>query len=137
MKESQVAPVKLLSKEAGEPLRVRMAAERTLLAWIRTGLAMMGFGFIVARFGLFMRELASAPEPVVRKSPGLSLWLGTALVALGVAVNCLAAGRHYQFLRQFGLDQYESRPSFPLGLIVALLLAVLGVIMAVYLLSFN
>ncbi|HET6326866.1 MAG TPA: DUF202 domain-containing protein [Planctomycetaceae bacterium] len=39
--------------------RVYFAAERTLLAWVRTGLAMMGFGFVVARFGLFLRELAS------------------------------------------------------------------------------
>ena len=39
--------------------RVYFAAERTLLAWVRTGLAMMEFGFVVARFGLFLRELAS------------------------------------------------------------------------------
>ncbi len=40
--------------------RVRSAAERTLLAWMRTGLALMGFGFVVARFGLFLREIAAA-----------------------------------------------------------------------------
>ena len=39
-----------------EDPRVRFAAERTLLAWLRTGLALMGFGFVVARFGLFLRE---------------------------------------------------------------------------------
>ena len=52
--------------------RVVFAAERTLLAWIRTGLSLMGFGFVVARFGLFLRELAAvqpgvAPPP---NSPG-------------------------------------------------------------------
>ena len=40
--------------------RVPLAAERTLLAWVRTGLALMGFGFVVARFGLFLHELAAA-----------------------------------------------------------------------------
>ena len=45
---------------AGDP-RVYFAAERTLLAWVRTGLALMGFGFVVARFGLFLRELAAVP----------------------------------------------------------------------------
>jgi hypothetical protein len=38
--------------------RIYMAAERTFLAWIRTGIAFMGFGFVVARFGLFLREIA-------------------------------------------------------------------------------
>ncbi len=39
--------------------RIYMAAERTFLAWIRTGIAFMGFGFVVARFGLFLREIAA------------------------------------------------------------------------------
>ncbi len=42
--------------------RIYFAAERTLLAWVRTGLAMMGFGFVVARFGLFLRELAAVSD---------------------------------------------------------------------------
>lgn len=46
--------------EKAEDPRVRLAGERTLLAWIRTGLAMMGFGFVIARFGLFLRETAAA-----------------------------------------------------------------------------
>ncbi len=42
--------------------RVSLAAERTFLAWIRTGLALMGFGFVVARFGLFLRECAAVQK---------------------------------------------------------------------------
>ena len=42
----------------GDP-RVFFAAERTLLAWVRTGLTIMAFGFVVARFGLFLRLLAA------------------------------------------------------------------------------
>ena len=41
----------------GADLRDSLAAERTFLAWIRTGLALMGFGFVVARFGLFLQQL--------------------------------------------------------------------------------
>ena len=63
--------------------RINFAAERTLLAWIRTGLAMMGFGFVVARFGLFLRELAAMPGMPPQKNSGLSLWMGTTLVVMG------------------------------------------------------
>jgi putative membrane protein len=45
--------------KAEPDLRTYFAAEQTTLAWVRTGLAMMGFGFVVARFGLFLRELAA------------------------------------------------------------------------------
>ena len=62
------------SKSPPDP-RVRFAAERTLLAWVRTGVALMGFGFVVARFGLFLRELAaqSGREPL---SSGWSVVVG-------------------------------------------------------------
>ena len=55
-----------------------LAAERTLLAWIRTGLALMGFGFVVARYGLFLREFQVAERLRPAQSYGFSLWFGTA-----------------------------------------------------------
>jgi putative membrane protein len=67
-----------------------LAAERTLLAWIRTGLAMMGFGFVVARFGLFLQQLEVVRNAQPAHSYGLSLWFGTALIAAGVCVSSLA-----------------------------------------------
>ena len=51
-----------MSLNSSEDPRVRFAIERTLLAWIRTGLALMGFGFVVARFGLFLREIEAVRE---------------------------------------------------------------------------
>src|ERR1043165_8959366 len=80
--------------------RVFLAAERTLLAWIRTGIALMGFGFLVARFGLFLREIAAARPGSVRPTSH-SIWIGTALVLLGVITNVLAAKRHQAFVDQW------------------------------------
>ena len=65
------------SDQQGDPLdpRVYFAAERTLLAWVRTGLALMGFGFVVARFGLFLRELAAVRKSVTSGRPfGSEAW---------------------------------------------------------------
>jgi putative membrane protein len=64
-----------------------LAAERTLLAWIRTGLALMGFGFVVARFALFLQQPQIAQHASSVPSYGLSLWFGTALIGAGVALR--------------------------------------------------
>jgi putative membrane protein len=118
--------------DGAEDPRVRFAAERTLLAWLRTGMALMGFGFVVARFGLFLRELAALHEPS-RPSHGWSLWIGTSLVLVGVAVTMLAAEQHRRFLQR--LDRRESYvpPRWSLGLIASVLFVLIGLGMAAYL----
>src|ERR1700719_3488740 len=83
-------------RQAAEDPRVRFAAERTLLAWVRTGVALMGFGFVVARFGLFLRELSAGRHTETPHSTGPSLWIGTALVTLGVVMTLLAASQHWR-----------------------------------------
>ena len=114
-----------------EDPRVALAVERTFLAWIRTGLAMMGFGFVVARFGLFMRELTLARGAAT--SPGLSMWAGVALVGLGVGVNVAAAVRHVRTMRRLGAGEPTGAGATQLSLIVASLLAAVGIFMAIYL----
>jgi len=115
--------------------RVYLAEERTLLAWIRTGLALMGFGFVVARFGLLLRELALVPSIAVAPDRVLSAPLGTALVLLGVAVQVLAIVRHLMRVRDYRLGRPTWEQPSRLGLVVAVLLAVTGSVMAVHLLS--
>lgn len=116
--------------------RIVFAAERTLLAWIRTGLAMMGFGFVVARFGLFLRELASARgiEPMKTPTPGrMSLWVGVGLVMTGVAVNVVAALQHVRTLRRLERGDAVVPRAISLGTVLSTIMAALGVILAIYL----
>lgn len=75
------------------------AAERTLLAWVRTGIAIVGLGFVVSRFGLFLRLLAAqssgiSPHPAT----GYSHLIGVLLVALGSLSIAAATFQHGRFI---------------------------------------
>jgi len=115
--------------------RVVFAAERTLLAWIRTGLSLMGFGFVVARFGLFLREFASAAQHrnVPSPAPGFSLWIGTALVGLGVVVNLIAIFQHVRVIRRLNRGETMFPATISPGTVIASALALLGLVISVYL----
>ncbi len=110
-----------------------LAAERTLLAWVRTGLALMGFGFVVARFGLFLQQLAAIEHS--QQSYGLSLWFGTALIAAGVVVNLASAWRHVRIMRELDRGDSASSRSVTQAVAIAVFLGLVGIAMAVYLLS--
>jgi putative membrane protein len=118
--------------EQSKDPRVFLAAERTFLAWIRTGLALMGFGFVVARFGLFLRELSVTAQPAPQTTH-FSVWAGTALVMIGVAVNLLAALHHVRLVRDLnrGITSFNRPSTLAIG--VALVLAAVGIAMAIYL----
>jgi uncharacterized protein (DUF302 family)/uncharacterized membrane protein YidH (DUF202 family) len=115
-----------------------LAAERTLLAWIRTGLALMGFGFVVARFGLFIRELQVVQHGVAAwGSNGLSLWFGVALIAAGVVVTLVSGWQHARLVRALDGGFAPRTRSSALAAGVAVFLALVGIAMAIYLISFR
>lgn len=122
------APSSAEPSTASDP-RVALAAERTLLAWIRTSIAMMGFGFVVARFGLFLRVVSGSDSHVHPTGIHASQWLGTALVALGALVNVLAVAQYARLLRSL-----EAPPTpYTLGAATALALTAIGLILAMVL----
>jgi len=110
-----------------------LAAERTLLAWIRTGLALMGFGFVVARFGLFLQQLQIMQHAPARLSYGLSLWFGTALIATGVFVNIFAGWHHLRLVRELDRGAASRSHSSTLAITIAFFLGLVGLAMAIYL----
>lgn len=108
-----------------------LAAERTFLAWIRTGLALMGFGFVVARFGLFLRELAATSHAGPLESSGLSIWIGTTLLLLGAAVNVTSTIHHVRLIGWLNRGEDVGRPSAA-AIAIALILATLALALAAY-----
>jgi len=93
--------------------RVYFAAERTLLAWLRSGIGIMAFGFVVARFGLFLRMLRSGEEGIPVPSPMMSPWIGASLVLLGAIATTLGALRYRSFCKTIPVQDLPS-PGAPL-----------------------
>jgi putative membrane protein len=116
--------------------RVFFAAERTLLAWVRTGLTIMAFGFVVARFGLFLRLLAAQHDagavPAASRADFSNI-AGIALVLVGTACMLLGAFQHRSYVATLPpADVPRSHaPLYPI--LLALFLAALGLALGVYL----
>lgn len=114
--------------------RVFFAAERTLLAWVRTGITVMALGFVVERFGLFVSLVAHQSGEAARSlHTTASNAIGTLLVVAGVAVIVFASLQHARFVKTLPADDLP--PSYRVGyaLLFSLAFAALGAALALYL----
>ena len=113
--------------------RVLFAAERTLLAWVRTAIALMGLGFVVAKFGLYL-HLIAGHEPSPRQET-FALATGVAMVLVGVGTCVIAAVQYRRILAELGPGEIPRGYATNLATVMAYALAALGVLVTAYLLA--
>ena len=113
------------ARPSAESTRARehLANERTLLAWVRTAIALMGLGFVVARFGLFLREISSMGGNVVGTESAYSGPIGILLVAAGLVAVVVSTIRFFQARRQIDRGQFVPEAYPEVVVVVVTLLA--------------
>jgi len=114
--------------------RVFFAAERTLLAWFRTGLTIMALGFVISRFGLFVQLLAAQSQGALEAThSSLSALLGISFVIIGSSVIVVAAIQHQRFIATLPQADLPRSYSKAFALVLSLLVGALGVVLSCYL----
>ena len=111
--------------------RVLFAAERTLMAWNRTSLTLMAFGFVIERFGLFVHMLS--PATIAPLQRNFSFWIGLGFVALGALTTAASIFQYRIVLRT--LKPVEIPPGYHIniGVFINLAVTLLGAGLTVYL----
>jgi uncharacterized membrane protein YidH (DUF202 family) len=115
--------------------RVHLANERTFLAWIRTSIGIMAFGFVVEKFAFFMKKLSylfgkETGYHTNSSSLGYSTIFGIVLVAMGALMGLLAFVRFKKVQKEIEDDTYQ--PSMLLDILVALGVLVIGIFLVFY-----
>ena len=113
--------------------RVFFAAERTLLAWVRTGLGLVGMGFVVARFGLFLRLVR--PDTGEHGSHGWATPIGVGLALLGAVASAVAAWQHRRFCRTLTANELPRGYWVEPGLLLGFGVAAVGLVLAAVLVA--
>ena len=109
-----------------------LANERTLLAWVRTAVAIIVFGFAIGRFGLALRQIAAVQGAHI-STTGASLWFGSASIVMGLLIMIAALLRYRRTTQQ--LEAGEYRPSSDLVTFVSIAIMLFGCALIVYLLA--
>jgi putative membrane protein len=104
--------------------RSRQAADRTLMAWVRTSLSLIGFGFGIARFRDILVEAGLVRRPLEHLN--ITLIVGLSFIALGVLGLLAATMQHWRILQHIKQDDFQYTGFRPLVFIMAILLMLIG-----------
>lgn len=113
--------------------RVYFAAERTLLAWQRSAIALMGLGFVIERFGLFIRLIAH-DHPASTAQTAISLYIGVGFILIGASTAMLSAVQFIHFCKSLSPQETPRGHIAWLPPVINLFLAVAGVALSAWLL---
>jgi len=106
-----------------------LANERTFLAWVRTSIAVMSLGFVIARFSLWVREFATRMNPQIpMRGSGLSTPLGECMIGAGALITVFAAWRYNVINRAIRRGEVQADPQMVTAITVIVLLAAIAVI---------
>lgn len=109
-----------------------LANERTFLAWLRTSIALMGFGFVVVKFSLFVKQLSlMLTDKAVVPVKGFSAYIGISLVVIGAATALIGFIRYRQIRKQ--LINQNFAPSFNLLLLLTVAVLIVSAMLIWYL----
>ncbi len=111
-----------------------LANERTFLAYVRTSLAFIAFGFVVARFGIFVEQLSLVTH-IQLAGPHYSTAFGVIMAVVGVIIGALGGWRYATADKALRIGIVKSLPRAG-AYIITLLVAAIGVIVALYLASY-
>lgn len=121
--------------------RVYFAAERTFLAWVRSGITLMALGFVVAKFGLFIDLLSTAPTTLVQadntwraiiETKGTN-YLGVLIMLIGVSIILFAQNNHHNFIKTLPVHDIPALTNRWLPQLLSYAVVVAGFLLALYL----
>ena len=108
-----------------------LANERTFLAWIRTSVTILSFGFVVAKFDLGLRDIRARAGSQTRQNVS-GMWMGVALIVLGALLSVLAAWRYH--VVNTSIEQDQVKPDRPLVALVTVVVVLMAVLMIAFVL---
>ena len=113
--------------------RIFFAAERTLLAWVRSGLAVMALGLVIDKFGLFLSVLIASKSNHYSPHQDLSHYLGIILILIGTLIVLGAQYNHHAYLSCLPPEDLPKQAIVRLDWFLTFSIAIIGVLLAIYL----